>query len=516
MLIGNYFKNLKTELKKQFFSSICFNSKLCERNSIFFAIKGNEIDGNKFIKNAIKKGAKTIISNQKFEGIKKNILYIKSKNVRKLLSETAYLICKNKPKNLIAVTGTNGKSSIADFYLQILTLNRKKAASIGTLGINTANYKKKFFNTTPNAIELSSWLKKLKKQKIENVILEASSHGLKQHRLDGLVFKTGIFTNLSHDHLDYHKNFKDYLKSKLYLFEKLLKKNGTIITDISIPEYKRIKNIALKKKLNINTILNSKSSLNLVSHKYFSGKQLVEIKYKNRIYKFKTSLIGKIQIKNILMAVLAAKKSGLNFKQIIDVIKKIKPVSGRLEKIGNIKNGSKVLLDYAHTPGALETSLQNLKNQFNDKKISIVFGCGGDRDQSKRSIMGKIANFYCDRVYLTDDNPRNENPKKIRLEIKQKINKSILQELPDRSDAIKKAIFDLNVGDILIVAGKGHENNQDYGKYKRLFSDRKEILKNIKVKNKNLFNNIKLNILKELSRSNNISTKIKINKASIN
>jgi murE/murF fusion protein len=516
MFISNFFKKINSKYKRHYFSGISFSSRTCKKNNIFFAIKGNELDGNKYIGDAIKKGVKTIISNQKFEGIKKGVLYIKSTNVRKLLSKTAYSIYKNKPKNLIAVTGTNGKSSISNFYLQILKLNKKKVASIGTLGVETKNYKKKIMNTTLDPIELSAILEKIKKQKIENVILEASSHGLKQHRLDGLKFNTGIFTNLSHDHLDYHKNFDDYFKSKLYLFKKLLKKNSNIITDIDIPEYKTIKKIASKNRLNIDTISSKNSSLKIISHKYFQGKQLVEIEYKNKIYNFRTSLVGKIQIKNILMAILAVKKSGINFQKIIKVIDKVKPVSGRLEKIGNIKNNSTVILDYAHTPDALQTCLQNLKEQFKDKKITVVFGCGGNRDMSKRPIMGKIANSLCDRIYLTDDNPRNEDPKKIRSEIKKKINKAKLFEVADRSKAIKRAILDLNLGDVLIVAGKGHENTQDYGKHKKLFSDKNEILKNIKIKNKNLSSDIKINILNEIIRSNNISIKTKINKASIN
>jgi len=219
MIIGNFIKQIELKYKNRYFSGLCFNSAKCKKDNIFFAIKGTKIDGNKFINHAIQKGANTIVSNQKFEGIKDKILFIKSANVRKLLSETAYSICKNKPKNLIAVTGTNGKSSVVDFYYQILKLNKKKVASIGTLGIKTQNYLKKVSNTTIDPIALSIALNELKKEKIDNIILEASSHGLKQNRLDGLMFKTGIFTNLSHDHLDYHKTHNDYLKSKLYLFK---------------------------------------------------------------------------------------------------------------------------------------------------------------------------------------------------------------------------------------------------------------------------------------------------------
>ena len=348
------------------------------------------------------------------------------------------------------------------------------------------------------------------------MILEASSHGLKQNRLDGLNFKTGIFTNLSHDHLDYHKNFEDYLNSKLYLFKKLLKKNSNIITDIEIPEYKKIKKISLRKKLKISTISNNNGSLKIIVHKYLPGSQLVKFRYKNNTYNFETKLIGKIQIKNILMAMIAAEKSNLNFKNIVNIINKIKPVEGRLEKIGQIKNKSTVILDYAHTPDALKTCLQNLKEQFEDKNISIVFGCGGNRDQSKRQIMGKIANDYCKKIYLTDDNPRKEKPNKIRYAIKQSINKSKLYEIPNRSKAIQRAITNLKLGEVLVVAGKGHENTQDYGNKKKLFSDKKEIIKNINIKNKKLSENLKINILREISNQNSFSLKTEIKNISIN
>ena len=516
MLIGNYIKKINSKYKNYFFSGLSFNSSNCKKDNIFFAIKGVEADGNKYIDDAIKKGAKIIISNQKFQGIKNDILFIKTKNVRKLLAETAFKVFKYKPKNLIAVTGTNGKSSIAEFYFQILKLNRKKVASIGTLGVKTTSTNLKTLNTTLDPIKLGYHLSKLKKQKINNVILEASSHGLKQHRLDGLQFETGIFTNLSHDHLDYHKNFIDYLNSKLYLFKKLIKKKSNVITDIEIPEYKKIKNISLKKKLNLITISNKKSSLYMTSHKYLDKYQLVNIKYENRFYSFKVNLIGKIQIKNILMFMIAARKRGLRFKKIVNTINKVKAVNGRLENIGKIKNKSRVILDYAHTPNALKICLQNLKDQFKDKKISIVFGCGGERDKFKRLIMGKIANDYCNKIYLTDDNPRRENPKKIRSEIKKKINKSKLKEIPSREKAIKEAITNLRTGEILVVAGKGHENTQDYGHSKKVFSDKNCILKIIKIKNKYLSKNIKINILKEESKQSYCSSKIKIRKASIN
>jgi len=417
MLADNFFKNINPKYKNHFFSGLSFNSSKVKKNHIFFAIRGTKINGNKFVKNAIKKGAKIIVSNLNFQGLKNKVLYIKTNNSRKLLSEIASKFYKNKPKNLIAVTGTNGKSSIADFYFQILNLNNKKVASIGTLGVKTHLKNIEIKNTTLDPILLNNYLQKIKQHGIDNVILEASSHGLKQNRLIGLNFKTGIFTNLSHDHLDYHKSFQDYLRSKLFLFQNLLKKKANVITDIDIPQYQTIKKIVKKRNQKIFTIGSKKSYLELIKIDYKNDKQYFQIKHKNKVYDLVVNLIGKIQIKNVLMAMIAAEKSNIKFEKIAHSINKIKPVNGRFEKIGYLNNNSKVILDYAHTPDALTNCLESLKQQFKNQKIIIVFGCGGDRDKSKRSQMGKIANKLCDKIYLTDDNPRFENGKKIRLEI---------------------------------------------------------------------------------------------------
>ena len=515
MLIGKFFKNINPKYKNHYFSGLSFNSIATKKNNIFFSIKGTNINGNKFIQDAIKKGARTIVSNLNFQGLKSKVLYIKTNNSRKILSEVASKLYQKKPKNLIAVTGTNGKSSIADFYFQILKLNNKKVASIGTLGVKTHLNNLIINNTTLDPISLNQHLEKIKKLNIDNVILEASSHGLKQNRLNGMDFKTGIFTNLSRDHLDYHKSYKDYLKSKLMLFRNLLKKNSNVITDIDISQYKIIKNITKKKQMKIFTIGSKKSYLELIKHHYKDHKQIFQIKYKNKIYKITVNLIGKVQIKNILMAMIAAEKSNIKFKKIVESINKIKNANGRFEKIGYLKNNSKIILDYAHTPDALNNCLQNLHEQFINRKISIVFGCGGDRDKAKRAQMGKIVNKFCHKIYLTDDNPRFENPKKIRLAIKKTIQKSKLFEIPGREKAISNAIKNLNSGEILLVAGKGHEKNQDYGSYKIKFSDKKIILKHIKKKNRYLSIDWKVNILKEEIK-NKIPINSKINKASIN
>ena len=516
MLLGNYFTNIDNSKKKIFFSGISFNSKDIKKDNIFFAIKGNNFDGNKFISIAIKKGSKIIISEKRITNPQKDILFIHTKNIRKLLAEIAFKIYKNKPNNLIAVTGTNGKSSVSDFYFQLLKLNKIKVASIGTLGVKSKNIRRNLQNTTIDPIRMGQILSKLKSQKINNVIMEASSHGLTQHRLDGLKFSSGIFTNLSQDHLDYHKNFKDYFKAKQYLFENLIRKKGNVITDETLPEFKRIKKIAISRKLKLQVLNNSKNQFQILSHSYRGEKQILKIRYYNLTREINLNLIGKIQLKNILMAIIAAKNSNISLIKILNVLSQLKPIDGRLEKIGKIKNRSKVILDYAHTPDALRICLSNLKEQFPNKKIILLFGCGGNRDQNKRFKMGKIACDYSNEIYLTDDNPRFEDPRKIRDDIKKGIQDTSIKEIPDRKKAISEAIKNLNTGDILLVAGKGHEKTQDFGKKKIYFSDKKIILDCIKLKNTSLSKNFKINIIKELSKIKNKIPLVKADKVRIN
>ena len=517
MYLKEIFPKIKKEYSNYSFSNITFSSFKVKKNSIFFAIKGNKFDGHHYINEAIRKGCKVIVHEKKFTGIRNKILFLSSNNIRKQLAEISYKQKNLIPNNLIAVTGTNGKSSVADFYYQILKLNKKKVASIGTLGVKTNRSFYKISNTTIDPISLSKILTQLKKQKIENVIMEASSHGLEQNRLDGLKFNVGIFTNLSHDHLDYHKTMSKYLKAKLYLFRNLIGRNKDVVTDHSIPQFNILKKICKKKSLNLNTFSESEkySNIKLKSYTYEGEKLLIELQNKNKNYKLRVNLIGKIQIKNLMMALIAAEKSNLSFEKIIRCIPKIKPINGRLENIGKIKNNSKVIVDYAHTPDALRTVLVNIKDQFPNKNISIVFGCGGERDKFKRPLMGAIAAQYCKKIYLTDDNPRNESPNLIRNQIKKGISRGNIIEIKDRKKAISDAILDLKSSEILLVAGKGHEITQIYKKKVRFFSDKEIILKSIKYKNKNLSNDLKLNIIKEISKTKLQFKKINSNKVVI-
>ncbi len=320
MLLKNLIKNSPKNLKTLKITGISLNSKDIKKGFIFFAMRGNKTNGEDFINEAIKKGARLIICSNKCKYKEKKINIIKTNKVRDYLSEITSKFYKIKPKNLIAVTGTNGKTSVADFYYQILNLNNIPVASIGTLGIKTKNRKIRTNLTSPDIITLHKNLEKLKKQKIDNVIIEASSHGLAQKRLDRLNFTAGIFTNFSQDHLDYHKTMRNYFNAKLILFKRLLSKNRNIIADGSSKEFLILKKIAKKRKLKI---LDS-SKMNFLKRN------------------MPKNFIDTFQSKNLSMAILAAQLSKLNKSKIKNKIKKIKNVDGRLELIREFSNNIKI------------------------------------------------------------------------------------------------------------------------------------------------------------------------------
>ena len=441
------------------------NSKKVNKNDIFFAIDGSKQSGNLYSAEALSRGAFKVVTSKNI----KNKNYLIVKNVRKFLAEACSIKYKEKPNNIIAVTGTNGKSSVAHFYFQILKNLKINSAAIGTLGIFYKNKVKRTNLTTPDIITIYKELNFLKKKKIDNVCLEASSHGLHQNRLDGINFTAGIFTNFTQDHLDYHKNLKNYLQAKLHLFSSLLKKNSFAILDTDIPEFSIISKICKKRKIKILSFGSKGNAIKLISHYYFGKKQIIKINFLNKIYNIKLDLIGDFQIKNLFAAILASYLSVKNPDQIINVLSKIRSATGRMQYVGN-KKKSAVVVDYAHTPDALKKSLQTLAKQFN-KKVDVVFGCGGDRDKGKRYKMGKIANQFASKIYLTNDNPRSENPTSIINQIKTRCLRGKI--ILDRKIAIKTAINNLNTESNLLIAGKGHENYQIINNQKKYFSDQK-------------------------------------------
>ena len=484
MLLKNLIKNCPNNIKKIDITGLSLDSRKVKKGYLFFALKGKQYNGNKFIHKAICNGAKIVFCSDKIRNQNGSIPIVKIINIRSVLSEICSKFFKKKPKNVIAVTGTNGKTSVADFFYQLLSANKIPVASIGTFGVKKKNKLKSFGLTSPDIITLHAKLNELKKEGVDNVIIEASSHGLDQGRLEGINFKAGVFTNFSQDHLDYHKNMKNYFNAKMILFSQLLKRNKHIIIDKNLNEFKKIKKIAIKKKLKISTEFKSIKN------------------FENYISLVKP--LGLFQIKNLKLSILAAKLCGLKNKDIIKNIKKIKEVNGRLELVKHFKKNVKVFVDYAHTPAALQTVLRTLKNKYK-KNISLVFGCGGQRDKQKRPLMAAIAKKYCKKIYITDDNPRNENPKKIRKQIIKNLKGSNFLEIPNRSKAIQLAIQRSEPYEIILVAGKGHENYQDYGK-KIIKNSDKNIIKKLKINNNfkkiNQINNSQI-INKILKNKNN-------------
>ena len=460
MLLKNLINTDHKSKGKIQIKGLASNSKDVKKDFIFFAIKGQNINGEKYINESIKKGASVVICSKNCKIKNKKVIIIKTKNIRYLLSTIASKFYKSKPKNIIAVTGTNGKTSVADLFYQILHLNKIPAASVGTLGIKFKNKIIKTSNTSPDTISLHKYLQLLKDNKIDNVIIEASSHGLDQNRLDHLNCKTAIFTNFSQDHLDYHKTMTRYLNAKLILFKKIIPHKSNIIVDRGINEFSILKEISKKRKLNLVEISETVKK--------------IENTYDNRYSTF--------QKKNLSMAITAAKFCGLREKNIYQSLKNIQDVNGRLELVKIFHNNIRVFIDYAHTPDALLKVLQSLKKIYG-KSISLVFGCGGDRDFKKRPLMGSIANQNCKKIYVTDDNPRNENPRKIREEIIKKISIKKYFNIGNRASAIKQAVLNAEPNEIVLIAGKGHEVQQIY-KNKILSISDKQIIKKIKINKK--------------------------------
>ena len=462
MLLKNLIKDIPIKNKKINVKGLAINSKKIKKGYIFFAIKGLKSNGEKYIAEAVKKGASVIICSRKCKYKNEKIPIIKTSNIRNYLSKIASKFFQLKPKNIIAVTGTNGKTSVADLFYQILSLNNIPVATIGTLGLK---YKGKIIKsnlTSPDTILLHQDLEKIKKNKIDNVIIEASSHGLHQSRINYLKLKAGIFTNFSQDHLDYHKTMNSYLNSKFILFKNILSKGKTIISDKTIKEFEFLKKIANRRKLKIIDV----SVIN------------------KKISKIKNLKLNEFQSKNLSMAIAAAKFCNLNEEKIFNSLKKIKDVSGRLELVRVFSNNIKVYVDFAHTPDALKKTLKALRDLYGDN-ISIVFGCGGDRDFKKRPMMAKIVNSYCKKIYITDDNPRNENPHRIRQTILKYIKDRDCFNIGNRSKAIHSAIINAEPNDVILIAGKGHESEQIYKNRVIKISD-KQIIKRLNSKIKKI------------------------------
>ena len=456
-------------------SGISCDSRKIKKNNIFVALSGINNNGIDYIPQAIENGAVLIITSHKdSRAIKScNIDIIIHKQPRKLYALICNKFSNYKFKNLVGITGTNGKTSVAWYVHQLSKLVFGKTASIGTLGVHYKRIVKKSNLTTPESEVLVSELNKLYSKNIENVVIEASSHGLDQYRLEGIGFNIVVITSLSRDHLDYHKNFKNYKNAKKRLFSNFAK-NGIAIINDNIKEHEEFIETANLNKMNVITIGQSNKSIFKYKLLRLKNKTYeVEILYKKAKSIIFSSLIGNYQINNLVTAVCIMIEMGFQRKEIEELARTIKPPPGRIELIRSIK-GADIYIDYAHTPDALKNVLQSLR-PYVKNKLYLIFGCGGDRDKGKRKEMGKIAHQFSDRSIITDDNPRFENPKNIRKEILKYCPNAI--EIGNRKKAIINTMQKLVEGDILLIAGKGHESIQEVRGRHLYFDDAKVIKK---------------------------------------
>lgn len=467
----NYLKSTNIELDIEI-ENITDNSREVVLNSIFVAISGNAFDGNNYIINAIGNGAKLVVTDKEsvFEINKNNIPIILVNNSRIILVELLNIFYNYPSKDfkIVAITGTNGKTTISTLIYNAFIKLNKNVALIGTNGIYINSEKSEATHTTPSPIQLITLFLEFKKNNIEYVIMEVSSHSLDQHRVDFIDFDVAIFTNLTRDHLDYHKTMENYATAKKKLFDGL--KPDTIAIINNDDEWS---NFMIKDcKGKIETISRNKNSTyqisNLISD--INGNKFNLICETNS-FNIYNKLLSSFNAYNLASAVLCL--NYFNIKNISDLISNISGPEGRMDSI-KLHNGTTAIIDYAHTPDALEKALQNLKELCQGKLI-CVFGCGGDRDKGKRPIMGAISTDIADYTYITSDNPRTENPNEIINDIIVNIKSNNFEVEIDRSVAIRKAILNSNKNDIILIAGKGHEKYQIIGTNKFHFDDFEEI-----------------------------------------
>lgn len=439
---------------------ITADSRQVKPGFMFVALPGLQFNGADFIQDAINAGAVAILCVPDAKTDDERVIWVTDPYPGRVFPKFISRFFRQQPKNIAAVTGTNGKTSIAFFTQQIWKHLGFKSASVGTLGIQADGYSQYTGLTTPDPVVIHKALSELCDMGVDHVVFEASSHGLDQRRLDGVNISTAAFTNLTHDHLDYHESVEEYFNAKKRLFTEVLKPSKTAVLNIDCPMVRDVQKICEDRGHNIITVGQNDGDIRLLDQRTTSSGQEITVSYRSRIFDAALPLVGHFQATNALMAVGLVIGCGGDADQAFNALSYLRPVRGRMEQAGRHPSGARIYVDYAHTPDALETVLEALKPHVR-AKLSVVFGCGGDRDRTKRKIMGEIAERLADRIYVTDDNPRSENPVDIRTEILKGSPRGI--DAGERARAIETAVSDLQQGDILLVAGKGHEQGQTIG-----------------------------------------------------
>jgi UDP-N-acetylmuramoyl-L-alanyl-D-glutamate--2,6-diaminopimelate ligase len=443
------------------------DSRTVQPGFLFAAIPGDKTNGSDFIAEALKKGAVAILAAPGVD-VPRSVPAAFHPEPRKILSKMAAMFYPSQPKTIAAVTGTSGKTSTVQFLRQIWQHAGHKAAAIGTLGIIGDGIERYGSLTTPDSISLHRDLKMLNDELgITHVALEASSHGLHQFRLDGVKIGLAAFTNLSRDHLDYHKSMEEYFAAKHRLFNELLPKDGVAVLNRDSDRYTILYPLMRERGIKVISFGTKGADLNLLSAREEQGGQMLQLEVMGKKHKVLLPLSGAFQGWNALCAAALAIGGGETEDTVLSALPTLQGVRGRMEMIGEFAGG-RVYVDYAHKPDALENVLKTLRDVTRDKLI-VVFGCGGGRDQGKRPIMGEIAKRLADTIIVTDDNPRMESPASIRKEILLGCPEAI--EIGDRAEAIAKGLSLLKQGGILVIAGKGHEPGQIVGTETLPFDD---------------------------------------------
>lgn len=472
--MGNVGNNkMKPEIE---FAGLACDSRAVKPGYLFAALPGSHANGAAFISDAVSRGAVAVLARPeaRAEAEKLGVRFIADENPRARLAHFAAAFFGAQPSVVAAVTGTNGKTSVAVFLRQIWEQLGRKAASMGTIGVVTPEGEIALKHTTPDPIEIHALLAKLAKSGVDHLALEASSHGLDQNRLDAVKISAAGFTNITRDHLDYHESFERYLAAKLRLFSEVVREHGIAVINTDAAHASDFVQTAKRRGLKVLSVGETGETLKIVSRAPHGDGQTLGVRYENKTCDIELPLAGSFQASNALVAAGLAIGLGDPAGKVFAALGALKGAAGRLEKVAYAASGAPIYVDYAHTPDALETVLTAMRPHVKGK-LSVIFGCGGDRDRGKRPLMGAAAQRLADRVIVTDDNPRTEDAGEIRKAVL--AGAPAAREIADRAEAIRAGISELASGDILVIAGKGHETGQIVGSETRPFSDREEAVK---------------------------------------
>src|SRR5665213_28897 len=458
------------------FSGLASDSRDVKPGYLFAALTGARANGAAFMSDAVKRGAVAVLARPESRGDAEalGVRFIPDENPRLRLARLAAKFFAAQPKIVAAITGTHGKTSVSVFLRQIWAHAGFAAASLGTIGVVTPAGSISLQHTTPDPIEIHRLLKQLAQQGVDHLALEASSHGLDQYRLDGVQIAAAAFTNLTRDHLDYHPSVEHYLAAKLRLFSEIVRDSGVAVVNVDSDYAASFTAAAKSRGLKLITVGVESETLKLAGIVLHGEGQTLNIIFDGKAYDVALPLAGDFQASNALVAAGLAIGLGDPAEKVFAALEHLRGAAGRLEKVAYAKSGAPIYVDYAHTPDALESVLKAIRPHVQGK-LHVVFGCGGDRDKGKRPLMGAAAVRLADDVIVTNDNPRSEDPAIIRKEIL--AGAPGARDIGDRAQAIHAAISALGTGDVLVIAGKGHESGQTAGNVTRPFLDKDEAIK---------------------------------------